>query len=93
MADISTVRQDVAHTEQLVGEMTKDQVAEAARLLAINVAQYWRKYGDLPIQDAARLMHADRFSEDELRVIALGMQILVASLTLSQQDFVPSGET
>ena len=92
MADIATVRQYVALTETLVNEMTKDEVAEVARVLAINIAQYSAKYGEFPLQEAVRLMQAETFDEQDLRMIASGMELLVTTLALSQKEFRPSNE-
>lgn len=37
--------------DQLIEKMSKEDIAECARLLALNVAHYQAKYGELPLDE------------------------------------------
>ncbi len=39
------------HLDEMIAESTKADLAECARLLALNVAHYKSKYGELPIEE------------------------------------------
>ena len=34
--------------DKLIGQLSKDQLAEVTRLLALHVAQYAQRYGEMP---------------------------------------------
>ena len=50
MSDLSTFEQYYKLADQLIEKSSKDDIAECARLLALNVAHYQSKYGELPIR-------------------------------------------
>ena len=68
--------------DQLVGGATKEQVAEAARLLAMNLAHYQLKYGDLPIGDFEAMIRAQVPDEEMQAILSRGMESLVGVLGL-----------
>lgn len=43
-------------SEELIAEATKEDLAEAARILAMQAAHYARKFGELPIPDMTHLL-------------------------------------
>jgi len=42
----------------MIAESTKADLAECARLLALNLAQYKAKYGELPLEDHQAMLEA-----------------------------------
>ncbi len=38
------------YLDEMIAESTKEDLAECARLLALNLAQYKAKYGELPLE-------------------------------------------
>ena len=61
---------------------TKDQLAETARLLALNLAHYQLKYGDLPLENVEELLRTEEIDEETARLISTGMENLVGLLGL-----------
>ena len=80
MADLSTFAQYNKLADMLIGQATKDQIAECARLLALNVAHYQMKYGDLPLEETLAMIDADEPNDDQAALLAHGMEDLVGVL-------------
>jgi hypothetical protein len=59
MPDLDDFRAFYALADRLIDSASKEDVAEAARLLALNVAHYQQKYGALPFEDFAGMLRAD----------------------------------
>ena len=66
--------------DQLMGVATKEQVAEAARLLAMNLAHYQLRYGELPLRDFEAMMRAQAPDEEMQAILARGVEALVGVL-------------
>jgi len=49
----------LALAEQLLAGASKEDLAEAARLLALNVARYRQRYGDLPLEQSSDMLCGD----------------------------------
>jgi hypothetical protein len=56
-------------SEEMIADATKEDIAEVARILAMQSAHYARKYGELPIPDMTNLLEntADEASVALLR--------------------------
>lgn len=80
MTDITTFGQYVTLADQLIASSTKDEVAECARLLALNVAHYQSKYGDLPLDETLAMIGITEPNSDQLQLMADGMEVLVGVL-------------
>jgi hypothetical protein len=80
MADLSEFNQYCKVADMLVDQADKEQVAECARLLALNLAHYQGKYGELPLDETLALLTADEPNEDQARLLLIGMQNLVGVL-------------
>ncbi len=64
----------------LIAQATKEQIAECARLLALNLAHYQSKYGDLPLEETLAMIDADEPNEEQVVMLANGMENLVGVL-------------
>ena len=80
MADLSEFNQYCKLADLLIDQADKEQVAECARLLALNLAHYQGKYGELPLDETLALLTADEPNEDQARLLVIGMQNLVGVL-------------
>lgn len=49
MADLSSSEQYYKLADILIEKANKEQLAECARLLALNLAHYQGKYGEMPL--------------------------------------------
>ena len=66
--------------DELIGKATKEQVADVARLLALNIGYYHEKYGDVPQKTSAKMVRAETLDEETERLLLHGMQNLVSAL-------------
>lgn len=58
MSDLSTFKQYYKLVGQLIEKVSKEDLAECARLLAINIAHYQSKYGELPLEKTPVMLAA-----------------------------------
>ena len=71
----------------LISDASKDELAEAARILALNLAQYQAKYGELPSEEYVALSSAETLTPETAKTLGDGMEILVGVLgTLAGED-------
>ena len=80
MSDLSTFEQYYKLADQLIGKVSKEDLAECARLLALNVAHYQSKYGELPLDETLTLTGMNKPNAEQLRLMAAGMEVLVGVL-------------
>ncbi len=80
MTDLSAFAQFNKLADRLIAQATKDQMAECARLLALNVAHYQMKYGDLPLEETLAMIDADEPNDDQVKLLAHGMENLIGVL-------------
>ena len=53
---------------QMIAAATKEQVAEVARLLALNTGWYRERYGDVPQEELLRMMRGETLDEGGRRL-------------------------
>ena len=80
MSDLSTFAQYNNLADQLIEKVSKDDIAECARLLALNVAHYQSKYGELPLDETLAMIGMIKPNEEQLQLMASGMEIFVGVL-------------
>ena len=80
--------------DQLLEHATKNQLAETARLLALNLAHYQIRFGEIPLANFAKLMKTQEIDDETAKLIAVGMENLVGVLGLvATQDEAASNPT
>jgi len=80
MADMKLFRQYLDLTDQVIANSTKEDIAETAKLLAMNLAHYQGKYGDLPLEETLAVLNAEKPNEDQLKMLVSGLENLVGVL-------------
>jgi hypothetical protein len=80
MSDLSAFAQYYKLADQLIEKASKDDIAEAARLLALNMAHYQSKYGELPLDETLAMIGMEKPNEEQAKLMAGGMEILVGVL-------------
>lgn len=80
MADMQLFRQYNELADLLIERSSKEDVAETARLLAMNLAHYQSKFGDLPLEATLAMLGTDRPNEYQLKILVSGMESLVGVL-------------
>ncbi len=80
MSDLTTFGQYYMLADQLIENASKEEVAECARLLALNVAHYQSKYGELPLDETLAMIGMTKPNTEQLQLMADGMEVLVGVL-------------
>lgn len=80
MADPSEFEQYYKLADMLIEQATKEQLAECARLLALNLAHYQGLYGEVPLGDTLSILDATEPNDKQLELLATGMETLVGVL-------------
>ncbi len=80
MTDLSMFAQYSKLADMLIAQATKEQIAECARLLALNLAHYKIKYGELPLDETLAMVDAVEPNDEQAVMLACGMENLVGVL-------------
>lgn len=67
-------------TDQLVEKASKQELAETARLLAVNLSHYQMKYGDLPLDEQLAMTDIEKPNAEQTEMLVNGMTNLVGLL-------------
>ena len=67
-------------SEEMIADATKEDLAEVARILALQAAHYTRKYGEMPLPDLTHLLTAMHADEDSMGLLRDGTEALVGVL-------------
>jgi hypothetical protein len=67
-------------SEEMIAGASKDDLAEAARILAMQAAHYARKYGEAQLPDLAHLLSATSIDDDGVCLLRDGTEALVGAL-------------
>lgn len=80
MSDLSTFEQYYKLADQLIEKASKEDLAECARLLALNLAHYQLKYGELPLEETLAMIGMTEPNDAQVQLLTDGMEILVGML-------------
>jgi len=80
MTEISTFGQYYKLADQLIEKASKEELAECARLLALNMAHYKMKFGELPLDETLAMIGMRKPNSDQLELMTNGMETLVGVL-------------
>lgn len=69
-------------SEELIADATKDDLAEVARILAMQAAHYARKYGETPLPDLQHLLHGTLENAEGIALMRDGTEALVGVLAM-----------
>jgi len=80
MADLSSFEQYYKLADVLIEQASKEQLAECARLLALNLAHYQGLHGEVPLGETLAMVNAPEPNDEQAMLLAGGMEILVGVL-------------
>ncbi len=80
MADLSILQQYYRLADALIENASKEQLAECAQLLALNLAHYQGLYGEMPLDDVLVALDASEPNDDQAKLLADGMVNFVGVL-------------
>lgn len=80
MSDLETFAKYYTLADKLIEKVSKEDLAETARLLALNIAHYQSKYGELPLDETLSMLGMASPNDEQLVILNNGMEILVGVL-------------
>jgi hypothetical protein len=86
MSDFDEFKQYYSLSSKLIDELTKEQLCQVARMLALHLADYQARFGDMPRSDLLRLLGAAEINEEQAKLLRDGMLTLVGYLGLMFDD-------
>ena len=66
--------------DRLVQLADKEELAECARLMAMNIAHYEMIYGELPLQDRLAMTYSNDLNDQQNELVTKGMQTMAGML-------------
>ena len=66
--------------DSLIERITKEQLADVARLLALNCGYYQSRFGDVPQDVLLRMVRAEHLDSETATLLVAGMQNLISAL-------------
>ena len=87
MADIYKFNQYLTLTDQLISFAAKEDLAECARLLAINIAHYESVHGELSLDATLEMAYKNQPNQTQIDLMTRGMETLVGVLGGIVQGF------
>jgi hypothetical protein len=66
--------------DRLVAQATKEQLAEAAHVLAVAVGYYQSRFGEVPQGALTDMLRAETLDNEQMAMMIAGMQNLAAAL-------------
>ncbi len=69
-------------SEELIASASKEDLAEVARILAMQAAHYARKYGEAQLPNVAHLLSATTLDDDSVGLLRDGTEALVGVLAM-----------
>ena len=76
----------LAASDALIEQAPREEVAEVARVLALHVAHYRQRYGDVSIEESLEMLRTETVSDEQAKVLAEGFGVLVEVLKALPED-------
>ncbi|SEL05088.1 hypothetical protein [Nitrosovibrio tenuis] len=80
MVDTSALDETYELADILIKKATKEQLAECARLLALNLAHHQINHAEIPVEETLSLLRRAEPNEEHLNVLIEGMLNLIGVL-------------
>jgi hypothetical protein len=87
MPDMNRFQQYLQLADQLASFATKEDLAECARLLAINIAHYESVHGALPLDETLQMAYSEEPNQAQIDLMTRGMETMVGVLGGIVQGF------
>ena len=80
-------------TDRMIEETSKEKLSEAARILALHLGHYQRKFGALPMDETLELLNIASLTEEQAGWVSDGLENLAAVIATAPDDEEPHGVT
>jgi hypothetical protein len=67
-------------SDTLIEQASKEEVAEVARVLALHIAHYRQRYGDVSIEESLEILRTEKVSDEMAKTLADGFGVLIEVL-------------
>jgi hypothetical protein len=91
MSYIHEFKSYAALADQLIDAMSKEQVAECLRVMSVHLAEYERRFGQIPRPDLLELAGATELNDKQARLVRDGMELLVGYLASVRDGWEDEG--
>ena len=78
--DIDEFKSYSTLANQLIDAMAKERIAECLHVMAVHLAEYQRRFGEIPRPDLLELAGATELNDQQARLVHDGMELLVGYL-------------
>jgi len=78
--DFDEFKSYCALANQLIDAMSKEQVSECLRIVAVHLADYRSRFGEIPKPDLLELAATTEITDDQARLLRDAMELLVGYL-------------
>jgi hypothetical protein len=76
-------------TDRMINEASKEAVVAAARMLAVQIGHYQRKFGAFSLDETMDLLESEGLSEEQAAWMADGLENLAVALATIDDDEQP----
>ena len=83
MADLEIFERYYELSSSLIEQASKDELAERARLLALNCAHHQILHGEIPLDRTMAMLDAASLNEEQLKLLVLACKISPAYWAIS----------
>jgi hypothetical protein len=73
-------------SDSMLEDASREDLAECCRILALNVAHYRSRFGDLPLEESLNLLATETIDDDQARWLADGLETIVGVLGMLQKQ-------
>jgi hypothetical protein len=80
MTDLTLFAQYDQLADMLIEQATKEQLAECARLLAMNLAHHQSLHGEIPLDETLAMIEATEPNEAQVKLLTDGIANLIGML-------------
>ena len=80
MPDMQLFKRYLQLSDQLINLSSKEDLAECARLLAINIAHYESVHGALPLDETLEMAYTEEPNQAQIDLMSRGMETMVGVL-------------
>lgn len=82
MPDLTQFKEYYALSHQLIETLSREELAECLRALALQVADYESRFGKIEREDLLQLLGATTLNEKQVALLTRGMEILTGHLAI-----------
>ncbi|MEA3642259.1 MAG: hypothetical protein VBE63_20295 [Lamprobacter sp.] len=80
MAEPNSLQTYMQVADELIARTSKEQLADVARILAINLGYYSERYGEVPQEELMELVRTETLNDEHAGLTAAGMKNLIAAV-------------